>query len=156
MGPPTLNLDFKWWCKGNLVCLVGARVPGTLIDEWRRALVVGHLYARDSMKGTLREGSFTGEPERWGFWEMCKMPCKRASLIIRALLGSLEGVCLSWLLREKKSVVEERKTNLMSLAILFHFLCAQHVSDVNISIIRSLRLCWWCPKHVEHIRSEIK
>jgi len=31
----------------------------------------------------------------------------------------------------------------MSLAIVFHFLCAQHVSDINISIIRSLRLfCW--------------
>ena len=31
----------------------------------------------------------------------------------------------------------------MSLAILFHFLCAQHVSDINISIIRSLRIfCW--------------
>ena len=29
----------------------------------------------------------------------------------------------------------------MSLANLFHFLCAQHVSDINISIIRSLRLC---------------
>ena len=28
----------------------------------------------------------------------------------------------------------------MSLAILFHFLCAQHVSDINISIIRSLQL----------------
>ena len=31
----------------------------------------------------------------------------------------------------------------MSLAILFHFLCAQHVSDINISMIRSLRLCCW-------------
>ena len=31
----------------------------------------------------------------------------------------------------------------MSLAILFHFLCVQNVSDINISIIRSLRLfCW--------------
>ena len=31
----------------------------------------------------------------------------------------------------------------MSLVILFHFLCAQHVSDINISIIRGLRLfCW--------------
>ena len=31
----------------------------------------------------------------------------------------------------------------MSLAILFHFLCAQHVSDINISFIRSLRIfCW--------------
>ena len=33
-------------------------------DFDRRALVVGLLSARDSMKGTLREGSFTGEPER--------------------------------------------------------------------------------------------
>jgi len=31
----------------------------------------------------------------------------------------------------------------MSLVVLFHFLCTQHVSDVNISIIRSLRLCCW-------------
>jgi len=31
----------------------------------------------------------------------------------------------------------------MSLAVLFHFLFDQHVSDINISIIRSLRLfCW--------------
>jgi len=31
----------------------------------------------------------------------------------------------------------------MSLAVLFHFLCAQHVSDINIPIIRSLWLfCW--------------
>jgi len=31
----------------------------------------------------------------------------------------------------------------MSLAILFYFLCPEHVSDINISIIRSLRLCCW-------------
>jgi len=31
----------------------------------------------------------------------------------------------------------------MSLAILFHFLCAHHVSDINMSIIRSLRLLCW-------------
>jgi len=30
-------------------------------------------------------------------------------------------------------IVEEKKTSFISLAILFHFLCAQHVSDVNIS-----------------------
>jgi len=31
----------------------------------------------------------------------------------------------------------------MSLAILFHFLHAQHVSDLNTSIIRSLQIfCW--------------
>ena len=31
----------------------------------------------------------------------------------------------------------------MSLSILFHFLCTQHISDINISIIRNLRLCCW-------------
>jgi len=31
----------------------------------------------------------------------------------------------------------------MTLALLFHFVCAQHVSDINTSIVRSLRLCWW-------------
>ena len=41
------------------------------------------------------------------------------------------------------ALVEEWKTNSMSLAILFHLLCAQHVSDINISIFRSLRLSWW-------------
>ena len=41
------------------------------------------------------------------------------------------------------AIVEEWKTNLMSLAILFHLFSAQHVSDINISIISSLRLCWW-------------
>ena len=31
----------------------------------------------------------------------------------------------------------------MSLAVLFHILCAQHVLDINVSIVRSLRLfCW--------------
>ena len=42
------------------------------------------------------------------------------------------------------AIVDEWKTNLMSLAIFFfHLLCAQQVSDINISIFRSLRLCWW-------------
>ena len=54
----------------------------------------------------------------------------------------------------------------MSLAILFHFLCAQHVSDINISIDRSLRLCWsmdilmsetcWAHKKWNKIASDIK
>ena len=41
------------------------------------------------------------------------------------------------------AIVDEWKTNLMSLAILFRLLCAQHVSGINISIFRSLRLCCW-------------
>ena len=41
------------------------------------------------------------------------------------------------------AIVDEWKANLMTLAILFHLLCAQHVSDINMSIFRSLRLGWW-------------
>ena len=41
------------------------------------------------------------------------------------------------------AIVDKWKTNLMSLAILFHLLGSQHVSDINIPIFRSLRLCWW-------------
>jgi hypothetical protein len=42
----------------------GAHIPGTLKDEWR-ALGTGHLSARESVKGTLREGFFPGDPERY-------------------------------------------------------------------------------------------
>ena len=53
----------------------------------------------------------------------------------------------------KTKVVDEWKTNMMSLAILFHLLCAQHVSDINISIFRSLRLCWWITTSVVLFRT---
>ena len=53
------------------------------------------------------------------------------------------GILWCWELYGNVWIVEEWKTNLMSFVILFHFLCAQHVSDINISIIRSLRLCCW-------------
>ena len=89
--------------EGNLVC--GRDLYTGNFDRWMmEGLVGGHLSARDSMKGTLREGSFTGEPERWGFWERCKMSCKWASLSIGALLGNLERFRLLGLLREKKSI----------------------------------------------------
>jgi hypothetical protein len=38
----------------------GARTPGTLLDGWRRAVVVGHLLARDFMKGTLGRAPYRG------------------------------------------------------------------------------------------------
>jgi len=42
----------------------------------------------------------------------------------------------------------------MSLAILFHFLCAQHVLDIKISVIRSLRLCCWITTSVVLFRKD--
>jgi hypothetical protein len=54
---------------GNLECgEKGGLINRGLWYEWRRALVGGHLGARDSMKGTLREGSVTGDPERYIKW----------------------------------------------------------------------------------------
>ena len=41
-------------------------------------------------------------------------------------------------------IVVEWKTNLMSLAVLFQFLCAQHVSDINISIESNV---YWTVHH---------
>ena len=64
-------------------------------------------------------------------WQMI-VHCQLCSLLVRDCMVNITCV-----------IVEEWKTNLMSLAILFHFLRAQHVSDINISIIRSLRLCCW-------------
>jgi hypothetical protein len=52
--------------EGNPVC-EGARIAGTLLDGWRRALLVGHLPMRDSMKGTLGGRFPYQEPIRWGF-----------------------------------------------------------------------------------------
>jgi len=40
-------------------------------------------------------------------------------------------------------IVENKRPTWCHLLFLFNFLCAQYVSDINISIIRSLRLfCW--------------
>ena len=50
--------------RGKPGTLGGALILGTLIDERKRALVVGHLSTKDSIRGTLREGSYTGKTER--------------------------------------------------------------------------------------------
>ena len=41
------------------------------------------------------------------------------------------------------AIVEELKTNLMSLVVFISLIFAQHVSNINMSIFRSLRLWWW-------------
>ena len=51
--------------EGNVETGGGTRLPGTLKDGWRGALKTEHLSAKDPMKGTLREGSFTGDPDRY-------------------------------------------------------------------------------------------
>ena len=62
---PDMGVFSTWGSlEGNLVCGGGLVYRGTLIDECRRAPGVGHLSAKDSMTGTLGEGSFTGEPRR--------------------------------------------------------------------------------------------
>ena len=47
--------------------------------------------------------------------------------------------------------LDNRRTTWCHLLFLFHFLCAQHVSDFNISIIRSLWLFCWIFFSLQHI-----
>jgi len=68
------------------------------------------------------------------FWEKVLLPWEKLFNFDNAFHSDFKHFIMT---------VEEWKTNLMSLAILFHFLCAQHVSDINISTCRSLRLCCW-------------
>ena len=63
----------------------------------------------------------------------------------------------SWILHRMRNVldkfVQKNKTHFISwgikkptwchLLFFFHLIFAQHVSNINMSIFRSLRLCWW-------------
>jgi len=50
------------FCRGE-PGMWGARIPGTLIDERRRALVMGHHSVRDSMRGPGGRAPLLGNPE---------------------------------------------------------------------------------------------
>ena len=78
----------------------------------------------------LHDGEF-GIPF-WSSFFHIHIPRVRETVVI-----TNSAIVRSW------NIIDEWKTNLMSLAILFSLLCAQHVSDINISIFRNLRLCWW-------------
>ena len=56
------------------------------------------------------------------------------------LVKNFTGSCVYWTLHHRDSW---RINDHLDVTCYFHFLCAQHVSDINIAIIRSLRLfCW--------------
>ena len=79
---------------------------------------------------------------RYGFWKAFQITNFIKILPVGAMT-KLVVIFLKFAKAHNIFHLEEQKTNLMSLAMLFHFLCAQHVSDINISIIMSLRLfCW--------------
>jgi len=75
----------KFW--GYYFKTSGTLSPGDTVSHCAPSL--RRLYG-----GGLGEGSFTGEPERWGLWGIYEMPCGRACLYIGALLGNLEGVTI--------------------------------------------------------------
>ena len=79
------------------------------------------------------------------FKKRCSMQCWKAAFYLLLPLYRIVNILMFLMFIGPCiiAIVDEWKTNLMSLATLFHFLSAQHVSDINISIFRSLRLCWW-------------
>ena len=79
------------------------------------------------------------------FWFFLQLHSK-TFLIIRIIRRNMikSVYCLSYVYWTMHHCDRWRiKENLMSLAILFHFLSAQHISDINISIIRNSRLLCW-------------
>ena len=131
MGAPFLPWG-TWYVGG------GSRIQETLIDECSSALVVGQLSARDSIKGTLREGSFPGEPERWCFWETCKIPCRRASLVIGAHWGTWRGfVCRDFWETNKVylgSFLDQEAMKILSLGAIWNFSKGTGLSWVDIRL----------------------
>ena len=82
MGAPFLPRGT--WCLGDSY--------NRDFDRWKKEGSSGGASLCEGLhRGTLREGSFTGEPERWRFWEICKMPCRWTSLFIGILLGNVGG-----------------------------------------------------------------
>jgi len=59
--------------EGNLVC-GGVRIPGTLIDERRRALVMGHHSVRDSIRGPGGRAPVLGNQKDEVFERYAKCP----------------------------------------------------------------------------------
>ena len=55
----------------------------------------------------------------------------------------IQGKNPRWPIQQKASISWRMKDQLDVTCYFISRLCAQHVSDINISIIRSLRLCWW-------------
>jgi len=61
-----------------------------------------------------------------GTLEICKMPCKRASLSIGALMGNLEGVRLPGFLKERKEciwfpILDPENIKISSLGVMWNF-----------------------------------
>jgi len=59
------------------------------------------------MRGAWRNGSFTGDPERYVkeiYQERHKKSCKWVSLSMEALMGNLQGIRLRDFLRERDSI----------------------------------------------------
>ena len=81
-------------------------------------------------------------------WELNRLSLgRRPDMLIEALLLPYNGVTVVWksyvywTVHHRDSWRIKHQLNVTS--ILFHFLCAQHVADINMSINRSLRLfCW--------------
>ena len=113
-------------CTSNRMCSVS--MDGTLL-YWRIERNMAHSW---SLGETYVRTYTAVEKWSWLQWSYVRKTSKMHTSINNLMFI---GPCII-------AIVDEWKTNLMSLAILFH-LCAQQVSDINISIFRSLRLCWW-------------
>ena len=85
--------DIPWRDHWGRTLLMGTpKVMSSKAWKWASASIGAPLLG--NMEGHFFLRAFLLEEFLWAFREICKIPCKRASLSIGALLGNLEGAHL--------------------------------------------------------------
>ena len=98
-----MSLSLCELCEGKLEGSSLAGDPEGYVEKALEPSISFHRGpAFGNMNGRFFLGAFLLEEFLLGHLEICKIPCRKVSLSIGALLGNLEGVCLLGLLREKK------------------------------------------------------
>jgi len=110
-------------------CFTSASVTNDLQGH---ALLNGSEEREITIPHTSDETCYWWRRHNWAY--MYYLPYRRTNMT--NIIGTFRKLRRS---SRNSGIVDGWKTNLMSIAILFHLLCAQHISDINISIFRSLR-----------------
>ena len=123
---------FVYWLKfrsSNLhICGIKALVTILILSLLKQTNTLS-LIVPEIRTGIFREDYFPS----WQFMRTIFIFLFNETILFKTYVYWTVYHCDSWRIKDQLDVT----------CYLFHFLCAQHVSDINISIIRSLRLfCW--------------
>ena len=112
---------------------------------WSKVNIINERVLINSFSGDHRSASARWI-ERFGHCGTVELPRD----VLTTLLTFWRGRCslcvesnFYWTIHHYNSWRMKNQLDVTCYFILFHLLCVQHVSDINISIFRSLWLCWW-------------